>query len=266
MTQKPYDPYMFQGERTGSKYMQEYLFGRTSEEIALDQVKKVVSNESRLITLETPSTIVAKHTHTAPVTAINILGQVVPVDIDKKYSKVEFRTGHTSSTEFTDPNSPCKHTNEINLTTEKKDTNPKDAVGIRKVAFSTVPQTVIAEVAVGMMEGARKYGRHNWRAADARASVYFDATLRHLLKWYEGEDIDPDSGLSHIAKAITSLVVLRDAMINDKWNDDRPPKIPENFWNDIQARVDEIFVKYPTALDPITEWSMRNSMPVGDKS
>jgi hypothetical protein len=137
--------------------------------------------------------------------------------------------------------------------TEKKDTNPKDAVGIKKVAFSTVPQTVIAEVAVGMTEGARKYGRHNWRAAEARASVYFDATLRHLYKWYEGEDIDPDSGLSHITKAITSLVVLRDAMINDKWNDDRPPKIPEGFWEDIQAKVDEVFAKYPDCVPPITE-------------
>ena len=47
--------------------------------------------------------------------------------------------------------------------------------------------------------------------------------MRHLVGWWEGEDLDPDSGLSHVTKAIASLVVLRDAMLNGKCEDDRPP-------------------------------------------
>lgn len=137
--------------------------------------------------------------------------------------------------------------------TEVKDSNPKDAVGIKKIAFSTVPSTVIAEVAVGMTEGARKYGRHNYRAVGVRYSVYYDATLRHLMKWWEGEDIDPDSGLSHVTKAITSLVVLRDAMINGMVTDDRPPRIPEGFWEDVQKQVDVVFRKYPDSVKPFVE-------------
>jgi hypothetical protein len=137
--------------------------------------------------------------------------------------------------------------------TELKETNPKDAVGVKKVSFSTVPSTVIAEIAVGMTEGARKYARHNWRVAGVRGSIYYDATLRHLFKWWEGEDVDADSGLSHITKAITSLVVLRDAMINDKFTDDRPPKVPVNFWNDIQYKVNEVFEKYPESLPAFVE-------------
>jgi hypothetical protein len=74
-----------------------------------------------------------------------------------------------------------------------------------------------------MLEGAAKYGRHNYRVAGVRASVYYDAALRHLMAWWEGEDLDPDSGLSHVTKAITSLVVLRDAMIQGQCTDDRPP-------------------------------------------
>lgn len=108
-----------------------------------------------------------------------------------------------------------------------KDTNPKDAVGSRKVPMSVVPPVVLAEVAVGMVDGARKYGRFNYRVAGVRGTVYYDAAMRHLMAWYEGQDIDPDSGLSHITKAITSLVVLRDSMIQGNWNDDRPPKTPE---------------------------------------
>lgn len=110
---------------------------------------------------------------------------------------------------------------------DTKLTNPKDVVGIRKAPMSTVPANVIAEVGVAMLEGASKYGRHNYRVAGVRASVYYDGTMRHVMSWWEGEDLDPDSNLSHITKAIASLVVLRDAMVQDMWTDDRPPKSKE---------------------------------------
>lgn len=105
----------------------------------------------------------------------------------------------------------------------QKPTNPKDTIGIRKAPMSTVSGAVMAEVGTAMLEGAAKYGRHNYRVVGVRASVYYDATMRHLIGWWEGEDLDPDSGLSHVTKAIASLVVLRDAMINGKCEDDRPP-------------------------------------------
>ena len=105
-----------------------------------------------------------------------------------------------------------------------KESNPKDVVGIRKAPMSTVSGPVMAEIGVAMLEGASKYGRHNYRAVGVRASVYYDATMRHLMGWWEGEDIDADSGLSHVTKAIASLVVLRDAMIQSMFTDDRPPR------------------------------------------
>lgn len=141
----------------------------------------------------------------------------------------------------------------MDKTNQVKESNPKDAIGIKKVSVSTVPQTVLAEVAVGMMEGSRKYGRHNYRDIGVRTSVYYDATLRHLMAFWEGEDIDPYSGLSHVTKAITSLVVLRDAMINNKCVDDRPPRIPSEFWIDLQKKVDDLFERYPESVEPYTE-------------
>jgi hypothetical protein len=110
-----------------------------------------------------------------------------------------------------------------------KQTNPKDAIGIRKAPMSTVPANVLAEIGVAMLEGAKKYGRHNYRVAGIRASVYYDGVMRHLLAWWEGEDIDPDSGMSHVTKAITSLVVLRDAMMQGMCTDDRPPRSADFF-------------------------------------
>lgn len=136
----------------------------------------------------------------------------------------------------------------------EKETNPKDAVGIKKVPMSCVSSPVVMEMALGMMEGARKYGRHNYRVAGVRASVYYDAAMRHLMDWYEGTDIDPDSGLSHISKAMSALHVLRDAMLNDMWTDDRPPKFKDPEWvKKMNLKASEIIEKYPDCVPPFTE-------------
>ncbi|MFX1675186.1 DUF5664 domain-containing protein [Paraburkholderia sp. A2WS-5] len=124
-----------------------------------------------------------------------------------------------------------------------KPSNPKDLVGVRKAPMSTVSAAVMAEVGVAMLEGAAKYGRHNYRAVGVRASVYYDATIRHLFSWWEGEDIDPDSGMSHITKAITSLVVLRDAMIQNMMTDDRPPS-SKDFYASLNAAAGAILDRH----------------------
>lgn len=123
--------------------------------------------------------------------------------------------------------------------------NPKDLVGVHKVCFSAVPANVLAEVAVGMYEGALKYGRHNYRETPVQASVYYDAALRHLTSWWEGENLDPDSGigLNHVSKAITTLVVLRDAMLQNKLKDDRPPGV-DQFMERVNAMTEKLNEQY----------------------
>ena len=141
-----------------------------------------------------------------------------------------------------------------------KDTNPKDAVGTRKSPMSVVPMGVMMEIGVGMLEGARKYGRHNYRIAGVRASVYIDAAERHMMKFWDfGINIDKDSGLSEVTKAITSLVVLRDAMMTGKWVDDRPPPLPIELLDEIQKAVDDVFARYPEALPAYTHEHVKAS-------
>ena len=130
----------------------------------------------------------------------------------------------------------------------RKPSNPKDSVGIEKVPASVIPRNVLAEVGLGLAEGARKYGRHNWRAVGVRYSVYFDAANRHLDAFWEGEDIDPDSGLSHVTKAITGLIVLRDAMMQDMATDDRPPRA-KPYMKSLNDGMKEIINKYPEAKE-----------------
>ena len=128
--------------------------------------------------------------------------------------------------------------------------NPKDEIGTKKPRFySGLPANVTKEVSIGMMEGAIKYGRHNYRITGVRASVYIDATIGHLFDYWEGQDIDPDSNLHHITKAIASLYVLRDAQMRNMCEDDRPPESDvEGDKIRLQAVVDELFNKYPKEI------------------
>ena len=137
-----------------------------------------------------------------------------------------------------------------------KDTNPKDAVGVRKVPLSTVPSEVMLEIGLAMLEGSRKYGRHNYRIAGVRASVYYDALMRHMMVWWEGEDDAPDSGVNHIVHAMACLTVLRDAMINDMWEDDRPPGLPSGWMTEFNERASAIIDKYPTAEEAFTQLNL----------
>lgn len=122
--------------------------------------------------------------------------------------------------------------------------NPKDLIGASKPNYDCVPLPVLYEVGMAMAEGAHKYGPFNWRKDRVVISTYLSAAKRHLDAFKEGEDIDPDSQLSHISKAIAGLMVVRDAMICEMAIDDRPSSGPtgwmdamQNMWRSLQARL-----------------------------
>ncbi len=141
---------------------------------------------------------------------------------------------------------------------EVKDTNPKDALGIKKAPLSTLPTGPMYEVALAMLEGARKYGRHNYRVMGVKASVYYDATMGHLTAWWEGEDFDSVSGLHHLAKAMACLAVVRDSMMMENWIDDRPPRYPNSA--DLMRNnpaVEDVLKRYPDCVEPYTEKDKR---------
>lgn len=78
---------------------------------------------------------------------------------------------------------------------------------------------LIAEAGV-LAFGARKYAAHNWRGGMDWSRVY-DAIQRHLVAWNAGEDVDPETGLSHLAHARCGLGFLLDYAVNHKELDDR---------------------------------------------
>lgn len=106
----------------------------------------------------------------------------------------------------------------------KKDTNPKDACASNRAPLGLIPDTALVAASVAFREGAIKYGSFNWREAGVSASVYNDAMRRHIAKWFNGENADPETGVHHLASVIASAAILLDALAIGKLNDDRPPK------------------------------------------
>ena len=133
-----------------------------------------------------------------------------------------------------------------------KDTNPKDAIGSKKSPLSVLPLPVLFEAGIVMLLGAAKYGRHNYRAIGVRASVYYDAAMRHLSQWWEGEDVDGESGVSHLAHAICCLAIVRDSAIRGMLTDDRPPKTDSGWMQRFNELAAKVCSKYPDAKPPFT--------------
>ena len=74
---------------------------------------------------------------------------------------------------------------------------------------------------LALLDGAMKYGRSNYREIGVRSSIYYDAAVRHLTAWFEGEEADPDSGIDHLGHALACIAILVDAKEAGKLNDDR---------------------------------------------
>ena len=96
----------------------------------------------------------------------------------------------------------------------------------QKVALGLLPFSVLETVAQVFEFGASKYGDWNW-ADDGKNTEFirsFSSIQRHLFAWHSGEDIDPDSGLPHLAHATSQLMILMSHSKNHPEMDNRRTK------------------------------------------
>lgn len=100
--------------------------------------------------------------------------------------------------------------------------NPKDVAAANKVPLWLVPPCGQIAVAKVLKHGADKYGPWNWRGESINASNYISAIQRHTLAFLSGEDVDPESGLPHLAHIAATAHILMDATEHGRVNDDRP--------------------------------------------
>jgi len=74
-----------------------------------------------------------------------------------------------------------------------------------KPAADLIPPRAILSVSEALGYGARKYSANNW-IYSPRVRRYLGAALRHVFAYMKGEDLDPESGLPHLAHAAASVL------------------------------------------------------------
>lgn len=89
-----------------------------------------------------------------------------------------------------------------------------------KPKFSYVARSTLEAIAYIMEMGAKKYGRDNWKQGMAWSRPY-DAALRHLTSWWEGESLDPESGKSHLHHVLCEIMFLVEYEAKNLGQDDR---------------------------------------------
>lgn len=78
-----------------------------------------------------------------------------------------------------------------------------------KTRFDLIPPCFIREVAEVFTFGAKKYSPENWKGFTPEQQEEIKASLlRHIYAYLEGEELDPESGLSHLAHAGCNLAFL----------------------------------------------------------
>ena len=103
-----------------------------------------------------------------------------------------------------------------------------------KPPIHLVDKEIIIELAKILQYGAGKYKVFDWQKG-IPLSRYYSACQRHLMEWNSGENLDSESGLSHISHAACNLMfILYHLKHNAKVLDDRPKVLPEtsqlSFW------------------------------------
>jgi hypothetical protein len=85
-----------------------------------------------------------------------------------------------------------------------------------KRRLDLIPAEALLAIGDVLTYGAKKYEPDNWKKIPNARDRIYGAALRHILAWRSGEIADNDSGLSHIAHAITNLMFLIWFDNNDK--------------------------------------------------
>lgn len=91
-----------------------------------------------------------------------------------------------------------------------------------KAPWDLLPWDATEQVVAVLAHGAKKYAPYNW-SKGIKYSRLYSATMRHIKAFWGGQDMDPDSGIWHLAHALCCLLFLLSFQL---WNrgdlDDRP--------------------------------------------
>lgn len=94
--------------------------------------------------------------------------------------------------------------------------------GRKPARASTLHPEALRALALVGNYGEQKYDLHNYlKGYDW--DLNYDAAMRHLWKFWEGETIDPESGQPHVVHAAWHCLVLHLFTTFERGTDTRPP-------------------------------------------
>ena len=82
----------------------------------------------------------------------------------------------------------------------------KDTTG--KAPWHLVDLKALEGIAFVRAYGNKKYAPDSWKYVENAVVKYKDALMRHLVCLYNGEVLDPESGLPHIDHILTNAMFL----------------------------------------------------------
>ena len=95
--------------------------------------------------------------------------------------------------------------------------------GSKPCQLNQFPPEVLWELGEHFGKGSEKYAPHNFRRG-YDWSLSYNALMRHLLAFWAGEDIDPETGSKHVVAAAWHCICLSIFMDEHRDFDDRYKK------------------------------------------
>jgi len=89
-----------------------------------------------------------------------------------------------------------------------------------KLRLDLIPVAILNQIAEVFTHGAEKYGDKNWQKGFNWERIA-GAVQRHFNAWRMGENLDPESGISHLAHASAGLIFLQYFQLKQIGEDDR---------------------------------------------
>jgi len=78
----------------------------------------------------------------------------------------------------------------------------------QKPRWSLLPEKTIGQIIEVLEHGANKYDVDNWKRVSDQRVRYYNALMRHIDAWWNGERLDKESGKSHLAHAACCVLFL----------------------------------------------------------
>lgn len=95
--------------------------------------------------------------------------------------------------------------------------------GTKPARFDLIPVMPLTRLAEHYGVGAAKYADHNWRKG-YELSKNYAALQRHVTAFWNGEDLDPETGTSHLSAVIFHAMAMQQNLQDFPQHDDRYKK------------------------------------------